>query len=36
MAAELPELREVTDMEDLDALFRLAGEAPALPPVRPP
>jgi len=35
MAAELPELREVTDMEDLPALFREAGEPPALPEVRP-
>jgi fatty-acyl-CoA synthase len=34
MAAELPELRDVVDMEDPDALFRLAGEPPELPTVR--
>lgn len=33
MAAELPELREVTDMEDAGALFRLAGEPPPALPV---
>ena len=35
VAAELPALREVTDMADREALFRLAGEPPALPAVSP-
>lgn len=35
VAVELPELREVVDMEDLEALFRTAGAPAALPPVGP-